>query len=205
MGVALPDLWPRFSRTRRIRWAAVRAARPRVPRTANLRAGLLNHVAADRRFHALTCFQVWQRQIKAAATHDDAHPLVLDFLAHVAVELALDHRLVCTDRLAPDRFYDLLSACELDQVEQRVGVLADVNARGLAPVIRAFIARRFLRRYVSPAALVVVLRRVLRLTTVATGAPDDLLERIVQHTIELADPAAVWGAMKGTDRCAAAG
>ncbi|GAF97361.1 unnamed protein product, partial [marine sediment metagenome] len=53
LGVALPDLWPRFSRKRRIRWQAVHAANVRDPQARQLRAGLLNHVAVDRRFHAL--------------------------------------------------------------------------------------------------------------------------------------------------------
>ncbi len=48
MGVLLPDLWLRFSRKRRIRWKAVRAASPTGARGQALRAGLLNHVELDR-------------------------------------------------------------------------------------------------------------------------------------------------------------
>lgn len=199
MGVALPDLWPRFSRTRRIHWPSVRAATPAEPADAQLRAGLLNHVAADRAFHALPAFLTWQRETRGHARDDAAHPAVLDFVAHVAVELALDHRLVCADTELPHRFYADYDAVTPHEVEQRVGRLGRVDATGLADLIAGFRVRGFLHRYGTRAGLLDVLQRILRHTRIPAAPADDALARAVDCAATIADPAAVWSGLRNAD------
>ena len=132
LGVVLPDLWPRFSRRRRIRWRAVRSATVSNPRVAQLRDGLLNHVAVDQRFHALPSFVRWQRELKQRVVGSVPHSAVIDFLAHVALELMLDHRVVREEPRAAEEIYDRIGSCSFDFVEQEIGLLGDVDARGLA-------------------------------------------------------------------------
>jgi hypothetical protein len=195
MGVALPDLWPRFSRTRRIHWPSVRAAAPADRAGAQLRAGLLNHVAADRAFHALPAFLAWQREARTHARDDAAHPAVLDFVAHVAVELALDHHLVRADGALPYRFYADFDAIEPLAVERRVGRLGRVDATGLGAQIAAFRTGGFLHQYGTRAGLCDVMQRILRHTRIPAAPAADALARALDCAVSIADPAATWSGL----------
>ncbi len=195
LGCALPDLWLRYSRVHRIRWPALRAAAPTEPRDGQLRAGLLNHVAVDQRFHALPLFQEWQRRVRSRVAHDGHPPVLLDFLAHAALELALDQRLLQADPTLVERFYGLLEMCDPDDVAARVGRLGRVRTDGLAAVIRAFFARRFLRHYRTVDGLVDVLRIILGLARIPPP-PDTLIVAILHSAARHADPAAVWHALR---------
>jgi len=195
LGCVLPDLWLRYSRVHRIRWPALRAAAPTEARDVQLRAGLLNHVEVDQRFHALPLFHDWQRRVKGAVGRDGQPPALVDFVAHAALELALDHRLLHADPALVARFYCLLETCDIDDVAARVGRLGRVRTDGLAEVIRAFFARRFLRHYRTTAGLADVIRIILRLAHIPS-LPDTLIVAILHSAVRHADPAAVWHALR---------
>jgi hypothetical protein len=195
--VALPDLWPRFSRERRIRWKCVREATDSGPRAARLRDGLLNHAVVDQRFHALPSFVSWQRELKARVAGDGIHPTLVDFLAHIALELTIDQRLLEENRRLADRFFDSLEACDYAAVESHVGQLAGVNARGLEDLLGSFVGRRFLRHYTRREALVGVMRHTLGLTSVRHLPGDHLLWELLEQATQLVHPPTVWrGLMK---------
>ncbi len=194
-GVALPDLWPRFSRRKRIRWPALRAAVPADVDETRLQAGLLNHVAADARFHISRPFLTWVRQTKLALAPYDAHPAASEFLAHVAVELALDHHLVRAMPGRAERFYAALTAVDFDRLDARISRLGAVDAAGLAEELRAFVARRFAPRYAEPGALAAVLRYVLGLTRVDVDLPTAIFSAAIEAAIPLSQPDALWPAL----------
>jgi hypothetical protein len=192
MGVALPDLWSRLSRRRRIRWNAVRAAEPADSRSAGLRAGMLNHVAIDRRFHTLPVFIDWQRELHQRVSGDGTHPALLDFLVHIAVELTIDRVLVRETPQLADRFFDTLQQCDYGGVEERIGRIAAVNPRGLRELLRVFVGRRFLRNYARRDALLGVMRHILGLTSVRHTPPDRLLLDLLDAAHEQVDPRWIW-------------
>lgn len=192
MGVALPDLWPRFSRRRRIRWQTVRQTRGQDAAAESLRRGLLNHVAADACFHELPCFHAWQRPLRALLRHGSVHGAVADFLAHVAVELALDHHLVLNDPHLPERFFQCLEHCDPQRVTDDVSRVGGVDACGLADEISAFITRRALSRYADPDVLVGVLHFLLDIVGVTERPPNSTLREVVDVAIMQASPEAVW-------------
>ncbi len=196
LGVVLPDLWLRFSRRRRIRWKAVRAAETPDPVDGALRAGLLNHVATDRRFHALPVFAQWQRDVRNAVDTDGVHAALVDFLAHMSIELALDHHLVVADDGIVQRFYDTLAPCDPQDVALRVGRLGQVDTGGLDDVIAKFMARRFLRHYRTAAGLSDVVRIVLSLADIPPP-PDHTIDEILAHSLAVASPTDVWREMQG--------
>lgn len=191
MGVVLPDLWLRYSRTRRLRWKAVRAAAPTEPLDRNLRAGMLNHVEADRRFHGLPIFLRWQADLKATIDANGQHPALVDFLAHMAIELALDCRLLSDDSGLADRFYDVVAGCDPVTVAEHAGVLGAVDTRGLDDVVRRFIERRFLRHYRTPGGLADVVRIVLGFAGIPVP-PNRLVDDLLAGAARLAQPTAVW-------------
>ncbi len=194
MGVALPDIWPRFSRRRRIRWAHVAAAAPPTPDGAALRAGLLNHAAADRAFHALPLFATWQRAVQNRMDPGAASGAVRDFLAHIAVELALDYRLLGDDADLAERYYAELQSCPAAHVERLAEAVAGVATHGLAAVLDQFFARRFLGRYREAGGISVAIGRVFEITAVPSPAAGEI-EQAVQTAIDVVDPRRLWPAL----------
>lgn len=192
LGVALPDLWMRFSRSRRLRWKAIRAARPADPRVADLRAGLLNHVEADRRFHVLPVFERWRADLKNRLASQSLHAATVDFLSHLIPELVLD-RLVCLrSPWLAEEFYRQLALCDYRFVEFEISSLADVNADGLAHEIDAFVRRRFLPRFAEPETLIEVVEFVLSLTNIPECPSRCMLADMILAACEIVDPELVW-------------
>lgn len=194
MGLALPDLWPRFSRRRRIRWRHVEQAEPSERESRALRDGMLNHAADDRRFHTLPLFLGWQRRVRQA-TAPAGGDAVTDFLGHIALELALDYRLLIADRSVADAFYAELSVCAVARVERDGGFLAGVDSSGLGAVITSFLQRRFLARYLAPDGMVEAIIRVFGLTSVPAAPDRAVIRMAVRAAVETAEPDALWPAM----------
>jgi len=192
-GVTLPDLWPQLSRTRRLRWSVIRATPPRDSTDAALRAGLLNHVGVDRRFHTLPAFLIWQERVRADLDGGQMPAAARDFLAHLVVELALDRWLVGGDPDLPRRYYDLLARCDAAAIERRINRLAGVDARGLADVLRGFVERRFLCRLHEPDAPLRIVDFVLRLAGLAV--PPETLRRVLGRAARCVDAALIWRAL----------
>ncbi|MCK4342394.1 MAG: hypothetical protein KAY37_11805 [Phycisphaerae bacterium] len=191
LGVVLPDLWLRYSRKRRIRWKAVRAATPTDAIDLSLRAGLLNHIEADRRFHTAPIFFRWQRELKTDVDATDIHPALVDFLVHMSIELALDHRLLRDDPNLVNWFYDVLAGCNPAVAAARVGVLGAVDTSGLGDVIAGFFKRRFIRCYREQSGLADAVRIVLSLANIP-APPDAFVADLLARAVELVEPAAVW-------------
>lgn len=196
LGVALPDLWPRFSRKRRIRWQAVREANVCDPQARQLREGLLNHVAVDRRFHALPSFVRWQRELKERVADRMPHSVLLHFVAHLALELELDHRVICADPQVGEDIYESIALCDLHAVERKVGELGGVDARGLAQEIREFISRRFLPRFVRRGTLVRVVDFVLSLTNRRAMPSKNVIGELLEAVQGMVDPEIIWAEMR---------
>ena len=194
MGVALPDMWSRFSRRQRIRWPVVRSTplREDAPR-AGLRAGMLNHVDADRWFHSLPAFLMWQRDLKrelsANRAADDVHPAVIDLLAHVSLELALDHHLLARHPDLAQRFYGAIGACDAAVVESAAAHVAGVPTAGLARITRSFQRRQFLARYADPKHMARMLRLIFAKTRLNICPPTTLLAVAIHRASKMADPA----------------
>jgi hypothetical protein len=195
LGVALPDLWTRYSRKHRIRWKAVRAAEPRDAIARNLRDGLLNHVATDRRFHVLPVFLRWQKHLKQSVEADSVHPVLLDFLAHAAIEFAMDHALLSDDPDLADHFYDVVAQCDPVAVAQCVRILGDVDTTGLDETIRGFVARRFLKRYRRREDLTSAMQIMLEVVNFVPP-PERVLNELLHFATEIARPEIVWNEMR---------
>ncbi len=192
MGVALPDLWKRYTRDRRIRWHHVRSFRALDHRDQSLQQGLLNHVAADRWFHALPVFAEWQRRLSSSMNHSDTDSVPAEFLVHLIVELVMDHLLVKGDPDLPRQFYEILGLCDPADMEQRMSKIAAVPTDGLATEIRGFIERRYLERFGCLAELVPVVHFVLKLAGVSDAPTEDGVFVLLNRAVEIVRPDALW-------------
>lgn len=199
VGVALPDLWSRFSRRRRLKWRAVRAATPESPSEAALRAGLLNHAAVDRRFHALPCFNQWLQTLKRPWLGGATHSVVVDFLAHVAIEITLDQHLLRRDPALVDHFYDTIATADATRIAEDAGRLGQVDTAGLDGTLTAFVQRRYLHAYRSAAGLEHTLQLAVSLTAIRTPPPAEIGRDILRRAVDRVDPETVWHEMGSLD------
>jgi hypothetical protein len=192
MGVALPDIWPRFSRKRRLKWRAVRESTPPSAPSRQLRAGLLNHAEIDNRFHVTPSFLRWQRELKQLAPRDGLHPMVVDFLAHVSVEIALDYVLL---KRAPDltkRYYATLAEADPTATARRAGRIGAVDTRELENVIALFMEKRFLERYRTQEGLGYAVGGALSLTSLDIEPPRAMIEDMLARACQCVEPETVW-------------
>ena len=194
MGVALPDLWSRYSRSLRIRWNRVRGFEPRNSSEQTLKAGLLNHIEADRWFHGIPSFLKWNANLRGQLSSPDVSTAVADFLAHVALELVLDHRLVCDEPARGEDFYDLLAQCDSREVERIMGTILGQPLPGLAAEIDGFIDRRFLPRFRDTQTLAHVLQYIGGLTRVPMPAKE-VFAAAIAGALERLEPARIWSDM----------
>jgi hypothetical protein len=199
VGVVLPDLWPRFSRRRRIRWRAVRDAAISDRRVSQLRDGMLNHVAVDQRFHALPSFVRWQRELKQRVMGDHPRSAMVDFLAHVALELMLDHHLAREQPRMAEEIYSRMGSCDFDFVEQEVGGLGDVDAQGLAQEMEGFISRRYLEQFAERDTLLRAIDFILSLTSIGAAPSRDTVLALLDLSDELVDVDTVWAEMRAAE------
>ncbi|MBN2447287.1 MAG: hypothetical protein JXO22_11200 [Phycisphaerae bacterium] len=192
LGVALPDLWPRFSRRRRLKWKHVRAHQPRDERSARLRAGLLNHADVDRRFHTLPCFLAWQRELKTCVNGEGLHSMFVDFLTHVIVELVLDQKLLHAQPRLADQFYDTLANTDPSTAARHAATIGDVNTDGLDETLRLFQERRYMRRYATDDGLLHAIALTIGLANPAPPPSDKLVRTMLTRAVALVDPPTVW-------------
>lgn len=196
LGVALPDLWSRYSRERRIHWRTVQRFQPPDEWRFDLRAGLLNHIQADKYFHASPSFLRWQHELKAEhREREDIHSAVLDLVTHVALELALDHHLIGQEPSIAAHYYDVLGECDVARVEAQLQPMVRAESTGVGDVVRGFIERRFLSQFGDVEALVGVLELILSLPRVDASAPHDIAATVMRRAVQIANPAAIWREM----------
>jgi hypothetical protein len=166
-GTALPDWLRVLDRRARVpAEAAASRAGDADPRVASLACGVVRHHEDDRRFHGSEAFTETRRAVagdlRTALPEADGHRPW--FVAHLVVEVQLD---AAIEAAAPGRvgaYYAALATLDPVEVEQAAAALAPSGAAGLARLVRAFLAERFLEDYAEPAAIVRRLDRVVRRT-----------------------------------------
>ncbi len=118
-----------------------------------------------------------------------------DFVAHIAIELVLDQRLIEAQPELVDHFYAAVESCDFADAARRVGVLGAVDAAGLDDVLRQFVARRFLRHYRTQAGLADVVRIVLRLAEISPP-PDRFIAEMLAASVARVAAAEVWAQLR---------
>lgn len=163
VGVMLPDLLSAVDRRARVDFAATEAAPADTPEQAAFYAGLRRHEQADQRFHTGAYFTRETDHLKRAlrAQAWEAPRVRCWFLAHVALEILLDSRLLCADPSLAARFYQELGAAEPARWIPWLSPVLTKPALHLGEAFDAFLTRSFLERYRAIDDLVTALQRVM--------------------------------------------
>ena len=138
---------------------------------------------------------VWQQELKRRHRGGCSSSNILDFLTHLALELALDHRLLVELPRVGDEIYDRIALCDFEVVEREIGLIGDVDASGLADEVRRFVARRFLPRFRRAETIPPVVDYVLGLVNVREKPDSITVQRIVGDAARIVEPARVWAEM----------
>jgi len=196
LGVALPDLWRRYSTTHRIRWKHVGSGPRDHAGDESIRLGLLNHAEADRRFHALPAFIEWQRDLKRRFDDRGLHSALLDFLTHVSIELTLDRQLIAQQPTLVDDFYAHMELSRAPDLDTRLAAITGTQTAGLHEIVALFLSRRFLAQYPDPRALAAIIQRLLTFIRHPVTAPTPLLLEMLDKTLAITQPERVWEEMR---------
>lgn len=104
-GLMVPDFIPGFTKLFNSTIAKSKEATP--PQTAHFHAGLVQHFADDKIFHANEMFEIACKKLLQEMMHYslNRNELRLSFLSHLLVEILLDRWLVEQQNNLPELFY----------------------------------------------------------------------------------------------------
>lgn len=132
--------------------------------TAELAAGILQHLADDDWFHRTPAFAIVSdrltRAFRGALPEDEGYRPAL--LGHIVTEIVLDGVLIARRPGLLDEYYALFEGLDPAQVERAVGEMAGRSAAGLAWFVTIFQRERFLADYVHTAKLLGRLNQVMQ-------------------------------------------
>jgi acyl carrier protein phosphodiesterase len=146
--------------------------------------GIRNHLQMDIFFHKSEFFKTSYEQIRRHLTA--AIPLQLDirpfFLAHVIVEILLDHYLLNKNPDLALKFYSQLLKCDVKQIVTSTEKHFSLDLIGLGDLIHKFLVTRFLEGYIELNNLIYPVNRMLM--------------RTHQQVFELNDPELIQNILK---------
>ncbi len=159
-GVALPDILSVYDRSLRFH------AGPSDNFPADMWMGIQNHLQMDAFFHKSEFFKVSYEQIRqhlavSIPAHLDIRPF---FLAHVLVEILLDHYILNREPELARKFYTQLHQPDAKRLVKAMEEHFGKNLGGLSDLINKFLVTRFLEGYIELDHLIYPVNRMLMRT-----------------------------------------
>ena len=164
-GTGVPDWLTVADRRVRIRSKHAKAfLNDADPCTAEVAAGVLQHLRDDARFHetrafAETSLELTARVRDALGGETGLRPA---FLAHLLTELLLDAVLIADDPSRLTKYYQVLDQIDPQRIEAAVNRMAPRPTRRLAAFVELFRRERVLWDYQEDGKLMVRLGQILR-------------------------------------------
>lgn len=159
-GAALPDILSVYDRTLRFHPS-------HIPVDHNeLRHGILNHLEMDTFFHRSEFFKNSYEEIRVILTQTVPQDLHIRpfFLAHVLVEILLDHLLLTRSADLAQRFYSAIDSIHPKDIIRLLEACFSRRLEGLEELINKFLVTRFLESYIELDNLVYPINRMLTRT-----------------------------------------
>jgi hypothetical protein len=158
LGTVLPDLLKNADKTINLHPEKLHHSDPKIN---DIILGWQKHVAVDRYFHTSQFFITHSSELRVLLTPAVAgSPVKTFFLGHIALELILDNLLITTGKVSTDDFYQHLSTCNNDVIEEFL------NFSGLAETDQFFLfyenfkRSRYLETYAETQQIAYALRRI---------------------------------------------
>ncbi len=118
------------------------------PKTMWISEGWYRHVEVDKIFHSSTYFldhcHVFRKMLAPVVEH---LPIRASFLAHIAIELLLDHLLIQNKQVNPARLYDHLEQVNRPSIERYLNTIGEVDIQRFFAFYDEFIKARYILDY----------------------------------------------------------
>lgn len=159
LGTVLPDLLKNADKTIVLHPEKLRHNHD--DRINSLIEGWQKHLDVDRYFHSSEFFEFHSRQIKHLLKPVIEGSAVKPFfLGHIAIELVLDNLLLTTQKITVDGFYDHLSSCDEEVINQFLVFSGMKNTDVFLTFFEAFKHHRYLQSYTDIAQVAYALKRI---------------------------------------------
>lgn len=118
------------------------------PKTMWISEGWYRHVEVDRLFHASGFFLDHTHALRRKLDPVVAHlPVRASFLAHIALELLLDHLLIDHTLVNPNRLYENLEHVQKATIEKYIRTIGEVDVERFLIFYQRFVASRYILDY----------------------------------------------------------
>lgn len=158
LGTVLPDLLKNADKTINIHPEKLHNANPKI---SDIIVGWQKHLAVDRYFHTSQFFITHSSELRILLTPAVAgSPVKTFFLGHIALELILDNLLITTGKVSPDDFYDHLSSCNNEVIEEFLIFAGLTDTDQFFRFYENFKRSRYLETYAETQQIAYALRRI---------------------------------------------
>lgn len=120
------------------------------PGTTYILEGWYRHLEVDKLFHSSPFFLQHCHVLRKILDPILADlPIRASFMAHIAIELLLDHLLIHEGLLNPIRFYEHLDAVSPATVKRALGILEEVDIPAFMQFYDRFLSSRYVLEYAA--------------------------------------------------------
>ncbi len=161
LGVVLPDFIKNAQKDHNIYPLKVRQLFESDPLQVSILKGWETHIMVDKIFHSSEYFRLHSNQLKQlilpACKNSPVKPF---FLAHIGLELILDHLLISQGRVNINAFYDRLSSADKGALKLFLHKSSITDSTVFFEFLNNFISSRYLFSYQKMENIAYALNRV---------------------------------------------
>lgn len=118
------------------------------PKTMWISEGWYRHVEVDKIFHSSVYFldhcHVFRKMLVPVVEH---LPIRASFLAHIAIELLLDHLLIENEQVNPVRLYEHLEQVNRPIIERYLNTIGEIDLERFFSFYEGFLRSRYILEY----------------------------------------------------------
>lgn len=123
--------------------------------------GWNKHLAVDRYFHSSGFFATHSHELKKLLRPAiEGSPVKPFFLGHIALELIIDNLLLTTGKVKVDEFYDHLSGCKTETINEFLTFSGLKNTEVFFKFYEKFKASKYLHTYAETHQIAYALKRI---------------------------------------------
>jgi hypothetical protein len=169
LGGLLPDLLKNADKSYSFQLHKFENALPVGIHSTSITEGWKRHLEVDKMFHSSDFFYHHTHQIRKIIEYNIADlPVRASFLAHISLELLLDHKLIANDLLSVARLYEHLEHIDRKNLTKYLKSFEIIDVEGFYNFYDKFVASKYIFEYAKveniPHALFNICKRVWSFT-----------------------------------------
>jgi len=169
LGGLLPDLLKNVDKNYSFQLHKYANSLPTSIQSIAITEGWKRHLEVDKLFHSSDFFYHHTHQIRKIVEHNIADlPIRASFLAHISLELLLDHKLIANNLLSVARLYEHLEHIDRNNLTKYLKSFENINIERFYNFYDKFVASKYIFDYAKveniPHALFNICKRVWSFT-----------------------------------------